>query len=57
MHLCSEEKPKRKEGEESEDKRDEEMHRSIKIATGSWEDPSGSLRLTASSHWAVIRHM
>lgn len=28
-----------------------------KIATGSKEDPSGSLGLTTSSHWAVMRHM
>lgn len=27
-----------------------------KIATGSEEDTSGSLGLTASSHWAVMRH-
>lgn len=48
----SEEEPKGRKGEKHE-----EMHRGRKIATGSKEDPSGSLGLTASSHWAVMRHM
>lgn len=49
LHLCSEQEPKRRMGGEGDAQRQ-------KIATGSEEDTSGSLGLTASSHWAVMRH-
>lgn len=51
----SEEEPK--EGRKGRVKSMRRCTEAEKIATGSKEDPSGSLGLTASSRWAVMRHM